>query len=106
MSFFQVLQVIMAIIFIYLTLSLLVTEIQEAFACFLQFRAKNLKDSITILLGENPRGKKVLTNKIYETHRIKSINQYTSTWLNWIHWLIGWIKPFNVGPSYIKNEIV
>ncbi|MDJ0582941.1 hypothetical protein [Crocosphaera sp.] len=101
MSLFSVLQVIIAIILIYLTLSLLVTEIQEAFASFLQFRAKNLKDSITILLGEEPGNngnKETLTDAIYKTHRIKSLNQYTTTWLSG--------RPLykNLGPSYIKKE--
>ncbi len=98
MSFFHLLQVIIAIIFIYLTLSLLVTEIQEAFASFLEFRAKNLKDSIKNLFGENPRDTETLTDKIYKTNRIKSLNQYTNSWLN--------LNLFytDLGPSYIKKE--
>ncbi|MDJ0661987.1 MAG: hypothetical protein QNJ42_21250 [Crocosphaera sp.] len=95
MSLFGVLQVIIAIIFIYLTLSLLVSEIQEAWASFREFRAKNLKESIAILLGEMDENK-TLTNAIYETNRMKSLNQYTSTWVQQ--------SQKSQGPSSISKE--
>ena len=52
MSFFGILQIIIAIIFIYLILSLLASELQEAIAAFIQFRPRNLRQSITIFLNE------------------------------------------------------
>ena len=52
MSFFGILQIIIAIILIYLILSLLASELQEAIAAFVQFRPRNLQQSITIFLNE------------------------------------------------------
>jgi threonine/homoserine/homoserine lactone efflux protein len=52
MSLFSVLQLIIALVFIYLILSLVTSQLQEAFAGWQEFRAKRLKESIFQLLGE------------------------------------------------------
>ena len=53
MSLGTILQTILAVIFIYLILSLITSEIQEAIASVAEFRAKRLKESIKQLLGED-----------------------------------------------------
>lgn len=53
MSLGTILQTIIAVIFIYLILSLITSEIQEAIASIFEFRAKRLKESIKQLLGED-----------------------------------------------------
>ena len=52
MSLFSILQLIIALVFIYLILSLVSSQLQEAFAGWQEFRAKRLKESIFQLLGE------------------------------------------------------
>ncbi len=46
-----ILDIAIALIFIYLILSLLSSEIQEIIAALLEWRAKNLKEAIETLLG-------------------------------------------------------
>lgn len=105
MSLIDLLQVIVAVILIYLVLSLLASEIQEMLASWLEFRAKNLRESIQILLGEvDDRGKLVpyentLTQQIYQQPQIKSLNQSTSTFISQLPFL----KP-SKGPSYLTKE--
>jgi hypothetical protein len=75
-----ILDVVLGLIFIYLILSLLASEIQELITTVLQWRAIHLKKSIEILLAgdvENSEAKDVieLVNKIYSNPLIKSINQ-------------------------------
>lgn len=103
MQFFEVLQVIIAIIFIYLILSLLASELQEAIATFIQFRSRNLRKSIAILLGE-PQTES-LTNLIYETAKIKSLNQYTNSDVLWTKKKLWKVLGGNsVGPSFMNKE--
>lgn len=66
------------LIFIYLILSLLVSEIQELLATLMQWRADHLKKSIEILLNGNNSDaatEKVFTNALYNTSLIRSLNQ-------------------------------
>ncbi|MTJ46908.1 hypothetical protein [Dolichospermum sp. UHCC 0259] len=75
-----VLDVALGLIFIYLILSLLASEIQELLTTVLQWRAEHLRRSIEILLAgdaqtsENPEIIQ-LVNKIYGNPLIQSINQ-------------------------------
>lgn len=69
MTIESLLQIIIALIFIYLISSLVVSELQEQFAAWHQFRAKNLKDAIRIFLGENT------TKALYEKSLLSAFNQ-------------------------------
>ncbi len=76
----SILDVTLGLIFIYLILSLLASEIQELMATLLQWRAVHLRKSIEILLAgdsANSETKEIieLTNRIYTNPLIKSINQ-------------------------------
>ncbi|MCU0552605.1 MAG: hypothetical protein MUC48_25010 [Leptolyngbya sp. Prado105] len=75
-----VLDVAIGLIFTYLILSLLASELQELVATVLQWRAKHLKDSIEILLGggiNTPQEQRVkdLVGRLYEDPLLKNINQ-------------------------------
>ena len=75
-----ILSVSLSLIFIYLILSLLASEIQELISTVFQWRAEHLRKSIEILLGgdvdklEEARVIQ-LTNQIYDNPLIQSINQ-------------------------------
>ncbi|MFN7524442.1 MAG: hypothetical protein ACK5RD_15095, partial [Aphanizomenon sp.] len=75
-----ILDVVLGLMFIYLILSLLASEIQELLTTVLQWRAQHLRKSIEILLAgdtqnsENPEIIQ-LVNKIYSNPLIQSINQ-------------------------------
>lgn len=92
-----ILDVALGLIFIYLILSLLASEIQELIATVLQWRAVHLRKSIEILLAgdlENSKAKEIieLTNKIYTNPLIKSTNQeakgFLSTFPRKLTWFI------------------
>jgi hypothetical protein len=74
-----ILNVLISVVFIYLILSLLASEIQELITTLLQWRAKHLKDSIESLIsgGSSQESRKVnaLMNSIYNDPLIKNINQ-------------------------------
>ncbi|MEB3293176.1 MAG: hypothetical protein VKJ24_08440 [Synechococcales bacterium] len=75
-----VLEVIISLVFIYLVLSLLASEVQELIATILQWRAKHLRDSIANLLGGTGATSEqaqvtALVNEIYDDPLIKNINQ-------------------------------
>lgn len=53
MNFPAMLDVAIGLFFIYLILSLLASGIQELIATVLEWRAKQLKEAIKILLGDN-----------------------------------------------------
>ena len=121
MSLPVVLDIAIALIFIYLILSLLASEIQEIIAAFLQWRAKNLKEAIEILLGgivqsEQPTNQEklgqlpaiktkteevdvknaiTLADKLYQNSLIQSLNQTTLGRLT---------RSSESGPSYIPSE--
>jgi hypothetical protein len=65
-----VVDVAIGLIFIYLTLSLLTSEIQEIIGTVLQWRADHLKKSIQNLLADES-----LADKLYQTPLIKTLNQ-------------------------------
>lgn len=76
-----VLDVLIGLIFVYLILSLLASEIQEIITTIFQWRAKHLKESIEVLLaggaGEEEEINRVekLVNKLYDDPLLKNINQ-------------------------------
>lgn len=75
-----ILDVALGLIFIYLILSLLASEIQELIATVLQWRAIHLKQSIQIFLSGDTKSSDAtdvinLVNSIYRNPLIKSINQ-------------------------------
>jgi hypothetical protein len=75
-----ILDVAIGLIFIYLILSLLASEIQELIATVFQWRAEHLKKSIEILLAGNAENAEEahviqLANDIYNNPLVKNINQ-------------------------------
>ncbi|MBF2034144.1 MAG: hypothetical protein IGR92_01385 [Leptolyngbyaceae cyanobacterium T60_A2020_046] len=79
MSLPFILEIAIGLIFIYLILSLLASEIQEVIGTLLQWRAEHLKRSIEVLLAGNDRDSKeaaqALADRIYVTPLIRSLNQ-------------------------------
>ena len=103
MSLGTILQTIITVIFIYLILSLLTSEMQEAIASYFEFRAKRLKESIKQLLGEDSENNSnySLTKLLYENELILSVNQSSTSIIS----LIKKRKNRNSqGPSYLKPE--
>ena len=109
MSLGTLLQTIIAVIFIYLILSLLASEIQEYIASIAEFRAKRLKESIKQLLGEE-RQESSLTNLLYDKYLIPSLNQSATSIFSYIFSIL----PFSErnrrnrkskGPSYIEPKL-
>lgn len=81
-----ILDIALALVFIYLILSLLASEIQEIIAALLQWRAKNLKEAIETLLGGAVPPKKPNNNSIKLTnettgqlHTIKEVDVKKTT---------------------------
>ncbi|MEH1775676.1 hypothetical protein [Nostoc sp.] len=86
-----VVDITLGLVFIYLILSLLASEIQELIATFLQWRAKHLKKSIELLLagGSQTKGSDIpdeesditkaeeLVQKLYNDPLINTLNQQT-----------------------------
>lgn len=77
-----VLDIAIGLIFIYLILSLLASEIQELIATIFQWRAKHLKESIeNLLVGDNRKeleemsAAKKLANQLYANPLIENVNQ-------------------------------
>lgn len=98
MNFPAMLDVAIGLFFIYLTLSLLVSGIQELIATVLEWRAKQLKEAIQILLGDTEandpsaiQGQKI-ANKLWDHSLIRSLNQRK-------------IIRGSVGPSYISSKM-
>ncbi len=80
-----VLDIAIGLIFIYLILSLLASEIQEIIATLLQWRAVHLKKSIEVLLtgGEGTAEEKKVrkfADELYSNPLIKNINQEAKGW--------------------------
>ena len=80
-------QIIIALIFIYLISSLVVSELQEQFAALLEFRAKNLRQAIDIFIG------KAMRDLLYK-NSLASFNQYTNS-----------MTGTSAGPSYIEPKV-
>ena len=79
-----IIDIIIGLVFIYLTLSLLASEIQELIATVLQWRAEHLRKSIEVLISGGSEGAKegvqfqrvgLLANAIYANPIIKDLNQ-------------------------------
>jgi len=79
-----IIDIIIGLVFIYLTLSLLASEIQELIATVLQWRAEHLKKSIEVLISGGSEGSKdpvqfqrvgELADSIYRNPIIKDLNQ-------------------------------
>lgn len=133
MSIQLILSVALSLIFIYLILSLLASEIQELISTVFQWRAEHLRKSIEILLGgdvdklEQARVIQ-LTNQIYDNPLIQSMNQqakgFFETLPRKVTWAVGALYRFckkarpgtgkresifgkskHTGPSYIPADI-
>jgi len=98
MNFPAMLDVAIGLFFIYLILSLLVSGIQELIATVLEWRAKQLKEAIQIILGDNeandPSAKQAqkIANELWNHPLIRSLNQRK-------------IIRGSVGPSYISSKM-
>ena len=79
MSIPFILEVVVGLIFIYLALSLLASEIQEIIGTLLQWRAEHLKRSIEVLITANDQESKaaaaIFTDRLYDTPLVRSLNQ-------------------------------
>ncbi len=126
-----ILDTAIGLVFIYLVLSLLASEIQELLATLLQWRAVHLKKSIEILLtgGEGTveeESVEKIVNELYDNPLIKNINQESKQgiegWFRQLIWQIGEVyriltkkkttsfgvnelgKAKRSAPSYIPSE--
>lgn len=128
MNLSAVLDIAIGVIFIYLILSLLASEIQELVATVLQWRAKHLKESIeNLLVGDNKKdppemlAAKRLANQLYTNPLIENVNQEaTGLIVNLLRkptWQLGkkyqlvteneetvFGRGKHTGPSYIPSE--
>ena len=119
-----VVDIAIGLIFTYLTLSLLASEIQELITTLLQWRAEHLKNSIEIMLASgqvSPNAKEIksLSDKLYHHPLISSLNQeakgrlaigfrkFANLFISLFYRLTGAENPFaknSSGPSYIPAE--
>lgn len=115
-----VLDVAIGLIFIFLILSLLASEIQELLTTLLQWRASHLKDSIEVLLAggagtQQEESIHDIVNKLYDDPLIKNINQEAKGLAGKVRSITRWLIPGNqkdkffgtnrtTGPSYIAPE--
>ncbi|MCU0546851.1 MAG: hypothetical protein MUE44_32590 [Oscillatoriaceae cyanobacterium Prado104] len=123
-----VIDIIIGLVFIYLTLSLLASEIQELIATVLQWRAEHLKRSIEMLIAGGTEGvedelqlRKIgdFANSIYDNPIIKDLNQgakgpFLEMCRNFTHSLGAFYRKItgrrnvfgdkSTGPSYIASE--
>jgi len=93
-TFFTYLNIAIGIIFIYMILSLLISEVQESITSLLELRAVGLKNSLINLLDgktsyDNPETAEIM-QALYSTSLMKSMNQGKSN---------------SIGPSYIPKEV-
>lgn len=115
-----VLNIAIGLILVYLTLSLLASELQELLATLLQWRARHLKESIEVLLAggaatpEQDRAKE-LADRLYNDPLLRNINQeakglVTGAVRKMSRWLIrgnskgAFGENQATGPSYIASE--
>ncbi|MEG4488570.1 hypothetical protein [Microcoleus sp. D2_18a_B4] len=123
-----IIDIIIGLVFIYLTLSLLASEIQELIATVWQWRAEHLKKSIEVLISGGSEGAKdplqfkrvgQLAHSIYANPIIKDLNQGAKGLLSegfrsvthrmgdFYHGVTGTKNVFgnkSSGPSYIPAE--
>ena len=112
MDLFDILQLIIAVIFIYLLISLVVSELQEQLAAIAQWRARSLKRAIEIMVGENLCGVLYNSNHIFSSFN-QSANYNFMLNCKFVKKEIFCI-PFpwilmkdtkSVGPSYIEPQV-
>lgn len=74
-----ILEIAIGLVFIYLTLSLLASEIQEIIGTLLQWRAEHLKRSIEVLIAandeQNEDAARAFADRLYKTPILRSLNQ-------------------------------
>ncbi|MDB9525908.1 hypothetical protein PN498_07920 [Oscillatoria sp. CS-180] len=74
-----ILEIAIGLVFIYLTLSLLASEIQEIIGTLLQWRAEHLKRSIEVLIAANDKESRAaaqtFADRLYDTPILRSLNQ-------------------------------
>lgn len=115
-----VLDVAIGLVFIYLILSLLASEVQELITTLLQWRAKHLKESIEILLGggieipEHQAQVTALVDELYNDPLLKNVNQGATEGIALWFRRFTKIFPSNrrgaygeqlaTGPSYVSPE--
>lgn len=120
MSLPAVVEIAIGLLFIYLTLSLLTSEIQELIAVLLQWRAEHLKKSIANLFAGEPQAiRNEFISQFYESPLIQALNQegqggLESFWRNITHALARFwsrltqtqriLGSQNSAPSYIPAE--
>ena len=101
----QVLNISIALIFIFLIFSLFVTEIQEQVAALFEFRSHSLRASIERILGENSRKeKKPLTEAVYNTSIFKATNNYAVFSLKHLIDVMRRKSSYSAGPEEISAE--
>ncbi len=90
MNLGTLLEIIVALIFIYLASSLIISELQEQLTALLEFRARNLKKALEIFLGKNT------VESLYNNDSLlSSFNQYTNP-----------ITRNSAGPSYVEPKVL
>lgn len=89
MNLGTLLEIIVALIFIYLASSLIISELQEQLAALLEFRARNLKKALEIFLGKNT------VESLYNDSLLSSFNQYTNPKTG-----------KSAGPSYVEPKVL
>ncbi|XGV99395.1 MAG: hypothetical protein ACAF41_10720 [Leptolyngbya sp. BL-A-14] len=115
-----VLDVAIGLVFIYLILSLLASELQELLTTLFQWRAKHLRDAIEVFLAGGsgtPEEEKVrdLVSKLYDDPLLKNVNQESKGLITrGAREITRWLIPGNrkgafgfnqsSGPSYIAAE--
>jgi archaellum component FlaC len=115
-----VLDVAIGLVFTYLILSLLASELQELLATVLQWRAKHLKDSIENLLSGGSGSQdedrvRHLVDRLYSDPLIENVNQQAKGLVStWFRRISSFLFPGNrkgafggtrsTGPSYIASE--
>jgi len=123
MSLSIILDIVIGLTFVYLILSLLVSEIQEILSSLLQWRAEHLKQAIEVLLSGNDKtyfaDAEKFANELYKHPLIQDLNQtakgrLTSAlrgiirWLGQAYRLISQTRNTfgekRSGPSYIPSD--
>lgn len=113
-----VLDIALGLIFIYLILSLLASEVQELISTFLQWRAKHLKKSIQLLVAGGSETQQseiddatILVHKLYQDPLINTLNQQAQELVekevqdvNQIRFHPKALKEKQSAPSYIPSE--
>jgi|GEM_PF-6739274 len=99
----MVFDVAIGIVFIYLVLSLLSSQIQEVLATLLQWRAKHLKGAIEHLIsGDRKDTNEKLLNELFNHPLIQDLNQTSDTGMAKMFRGLGAIKQSN--PSRTSSE--